>query len=107
MDTSDPKPKAPPSTPAQRYAAHLAKAARAKDDMRRLDTRRKVLVGALAIRHARRSPANAAALIDLIEEAEPSVADLRVLGELLGELHLTAHPASPPAEEPDRATDGA
>lgn len=107
MDASDPKkPKPVRRTPEQRYATHLANAARAMADIRRLDTRRKVIVGALAIRYARRSPANAAALIDLIEAENPSDTDLFALGDLLGELHVKAHPAEPVRAEPDQSTDG-
>jgi hypothetical protein len=107
MDASDPKkPKPVQRTPEQRYATHIANAARAKEDMRRLDTRRKVIVGALVIRRARRSPAHAAALIDLIETENRSDTDLFALGDLLGELHLKAHPAEPVRTEPDQSTDG-
>ncbi|MCJ2103829.1 hypothetical protein MKK70_00220 [Methylobacterium sp. E-041] len=106
MTDTDPLPKPPRRTPEQRYAAALAQAARAKDEMRRLDTRRKVIVGALAIRRARRSPAGALALIAMIEEENTSDTDLFALGDLLGELHLKAHSAEPVRAEPDQATDG-
>jgi hypothetical protein len=106
MTDTPPLPKLLRRTPEQRYAAALAQAARAKDDIRRLETRRKVIVGALAIRHARRSPANAAALIELIEEENTSDSDMSALSDLLGELHLVAHPAETVRAKPDQTTDG-
>lgn len=76
----------------QRYAAALAQAARAKDEMRRRDTREKVIIGALAIRRALRSPAGALALIALVEDEVTSDGDLAAVSNLLGRLHLAAYP---------------
>ena len=99
MTDTDPLPKPPRRTPEQRYAAALAQAARAKDEMRRRDTREKVVVGTLAIRRAMRSPAGALALIALIEDEVTSDGDLLALSNLLGRLHLAAYPLNPPSTE--------
>ncbi len=103
MTETDPAPKPKPiqRTPEQRYAAALAQAARAKDEMRRRDTREKVIVGALAIRRAMRSPAGALALIALIEDEVTSDSDLLALSNLLGRLHLAAYPLDPPSTGPE------
>lgn len=108
MIDTDPAPKPKPiqRTPEQRYAAALAQAARAKDEMRRRDTREKVIVGALAIRRAMRSPAGALALITLIEDEVTSDGDLLALSNLLGRLHLAGHPLDPPSTEPGAGAGG-
>lgn len=102
-----PKPKPLQRTPEQRYATALAQAARAKDEMRRRDTREKVVVGALAIRRALRNPAGALALIALIEDEITSDSDLLALSNLLGRLQLTAYPLAPPTAEHGTTVDDA
>lgn len=105
MTDPNPLPKSPRRTAEQRYAAALAQAARAKDEMRRRDTREKVIVGALAIRRAMRSPDGAAALIGLIEDEVTSDGDLLALQNLLGGLHLVAFKIDPPSAEPGMSAD--
>ena len=98
MDTTEPKPARIKRTPEQMRAAALATLARANEAIRRRDTREKVIVGAMVIRRAFKSPDNAAKLLAMIDNEDIRDSDLDALHDLLGRLHLAAH--SPVHAEP-------
>lgn len=101
MDTTEAKSVRTKRTPEQIRAAALATVARADEAIRRRDTREKVIVGAMVIRRAFKSPDNAAKLLAMIDTEDLRGSDLDALSNLLGRLHVAAHSPVPiePSEE--------
>lgn len=101
MNMTEAKPARTKRTPEQIRAAALATVARANEAIRRRDTREKVIVGAMVIRRAFKSPDNAAKLLAMIDNEDLRGSDLDALSGLLGRLHVAAHSPAPaePSEE--------
>lgn len=103
MDTTETPPKRIKRTPEQRLAALDAERERVEAEIEARGKREEKVVGAVVIRWANKSAANAKQLISIIEDDDglPDV-DLRRVADLLGRLHIFSmrqDPASPAETE--------
>lgn len=101
MDTTETKPARTKRTPEQKLATAILAVAQAREAIRRRDTREKVIVGAMVIGRALKSPVNAGKLLAMIDEEDLRGSDLDALSNLFGRLRAKAHASVPvePSEE--------
>ncbi|MCK1701232.1 hypothetical protein IVA86_07275, partial [Bradyrhizobium sp. 146] len=86
MDTTETKPKRIKRTPEQRLTALAAETARVEAEIQARDEREAKVVGAVVIRWAYDSPANAKQLVSIIDNDGLPDVDLRRVTDLLGRL---------------------